>query len=126
MMHQEIVLFIWCLGTDEELIGAISPEDYKERVLRDRAGDTVQTVIETETDTDMEASESKNTYEQRVNYAAESAGARIIKANPEAKNVDYLINDKSDKYMMSPCDAKKWVIISLSEDVRASSVRNFR
>lgn len=52
-----------------------------------------------------------------VNFAAQSAGAVVLESSPGSKGYHNLLNDDKDKYGISPCSEKKWVVIGLSEDV---------
>ncbi len=55
---------------------------------------------------------------QRINHASHKANAAILSHNPEATGATSLLGGDSDHYYMTPCTApKKWVVISLSEDV---------
>ena len=54
---------------------------------------------------------------QRMNYASQAAGALILHKNPEMKGANYLLIEDNDHYALSPCNVKKFVTISLSEDV---------
>ena len=56
---------------------------------------------------------------QRINHASHKSNAAILSHNPEAAGAASLLGGDSDHYYMTPCSApKKWVVISLSEDVR--------
>ena len=54
---------------------------------------------------------------KRVNYASSAVGASVMAHNPEAKGSGSLLTSDPDGYYMSPCSAKKWVVIGMSEDV---------
>jgi len=57
------------------------------------------------------------------NFASQSAGAVILDKSPAtAKGYHYLLNDDKDKYGISSCHEKKWVVIGLSEDILITSV----
>ena len=57
------------------------------------------------------------------NFASQAAGAIVLdKSPPTAKGYSHLLNDDMDKYGISPCDEKKWVVIGLSEDILVTSV----
>ncbi|KAI9907297.1 hypothetical protein PsorP6_003307 [Peronosclerospora sorghi] len=56
---------------------------------------------------------------KRQNYASLDAGATILDAAPETKSPTNLLVPDKDRYMLMPCSSpRKWVVISLSEDVR--------
>ena len=64
-----------------------------------------------------ESSEKKKV----VNFASVSAGAVVLEASAQSTKFHNLLNDDKDKYGMTQCSEKKWVVIGLSEDVRNSS-----
>uniref|UniRef100_A0A2C9LN86 Uncharacterized protein n=1 Tax=Biomphalaria glabrata TaxID=6526 RepID=A0A2C9LN86_BIOGL len=47
----------------------------------------------------------------RHNFAAASCGAKVIASNPEAENINHLLNGNLDEYMLNPCKAKKWLVV---------------
>ena len=52
-----------------------------------------------------------------LNYAATSSGALVLEKSRNSKGMsNILVNDK-DKYAITPCVDKKWVVIGLSEDI---------
>ncbi|GMF11542.1 unnamed protein product [Phytophthora lilii] len=56
---------------------------------------------------------------KRQNYASLDAGATILDAAPDTKSPTNLLVPDKDRYMLTPCsNPRKWVVISLSEDVR--------
>jgi hypothetical protein len=57
------------------------------------------------------------TLSDRINFASHSLGASIFAANSEAKGASSLLTSDPDGYYMSPCSAKKWVVIGLPEEV---------
>ena len=58
----------------------------------------------------------------RFNYASLDAGAIVMASNAEAERAWTLLNEDEDKYSISPCEARKWVVIGLSEDIQVDSV----
>jgi hypothetical protein len=54
---------------------------------------------------------------RQVNFASVSAGAVVLESSPKANGYHHLLNDDKDKYGISPCAEKKWLVIGLSEDV---------
>jgi len=67
---------------------------------------------------DNEEDEESGTSAKRVvNFASISAGAVVLEASPKATGYHNLLNDDKDKYGISPCAEKKWVVIGLSEDI---------
>lgn len=70
-------------------------------------------------DDDSEIRSSKNIF----NFASQAAGAVVLDKSPAtAKGFSHLLNDDMDKYGISACDEKKWVVIGLSEDILVTSV----
>ncbi|RHY19308.1 hypothetical protein DYB32_010249 [Aphanomyces invadans] len=60
---------------------------------------------------------------QRQNYASKDSGATVLDHAPGTKgSVNLLVPDK-DRYMLIPCASeKKWVVVSLSEDIHADAI----
>ncbi|CAI5741074.1 unnamed protein product [Hyaloperonospora brassicae] len=59
----------------------------------------------------------------RQNYASLDAGATILDAAPDTKSPTNLLVPDKDRYMLTPCsNPRKWVVISLSEDVHADAI----
>lgn len=49
----------------------------------------------------------------RQNFAASSCGAKVVASNAEAENINYLLNGNPDEYLLSPCKAKKWLVVNV-------------
>lgn len=61
--------------------------------------------------------------ETKFNFASYAAGAVILDKSPSsAKGFSNLLDDDKDRYGISPCSEKKWVVIGLSEDILVSSI----
>ena len=60
--------------------------------------------------------------DQVINYASQDAGAVVLESAPGSKGFANLLVDDRDKYAISPCAEKKWVVIGLSEDIRVRAV----
>jgi hypothetical protein len=74
-------------------------------------------------DDDVSDSPASKTKAQMFNFASQAAGAVVLDKSPaSAKGYHNLLNDDKDKYGISPCDEKKWVVIGLSEEVLITSV----
>lgn len=71
-----------------------------------------EAVIETDDDDGVRDSPA-----HRTNFASSSLGASIMAANPEMTGPKSLLVGDVDAYALSRCDAKKFVVIQLSEDV---------
>lgn len=56
------------------------------------------------------------------NFASHTAGAVVLGHSPAAKGFYNLLDDDMDRYGISPCNEKKWVVIGLSEDILITSV----
>lgn len=52
---------------------------------------------------------------RQINLAAAADGAVVVAANPEAKKPDKCIDSDVDSFMKNECEAKKWLIIELSQ-----------
>ncbi|KAJ0404322.1 hypothetical protein ATCC90586_007636 [Pythium insidiosum] len=60
---------------------------------------------------------------KRQNYASLDAGATILDAAPDMKGATNLLVPDKDRYMLLPCERpRKWVVVSLSEDIHADSI----
>ena len=58
-----------------------------------------------------------------VDYASKSAGALVIEKSKEFKGTSNLLNGDRDKYAIAPCEEKKFVVISLSEDILVKEIK---
>jgi len=61
---------------------------------------------------------AKNLY----NFASVDCGGKVAGASPEAKYASSILTEDKDRYLLIPCDAKKWVVIELCEEVLADSI----
>ncbi|KAF1336797.1 hypothetical protein FI667_g6, partial [Globisporangium splendens] len=67
--------------------------------------------------------EDKDSGGRRQNYASLDAGATILDSSPETKSPTNLLVPDKDRYMLIPCEkTRKWVVVSLSEDVHADAI----
>jgi Sad1 / UNC-like C-terminal len=57
------------------------------------------------------------------NYASKDSGAVLLEHSPSAKGSDNLLVDSKDKYCISPCEDKQWVVIGLSEDIQVRTIK---
>eukprot|EP00736_Rhodelphis_marinus_P011940 Rmarinus@m.20174 len=57
-----------------------------------------------------------------LNYASFDAGARVVVSNSEATAASSVILNDPDKYYLSPCESKRWIVIELSEEILAHTV----
>ena len=58
----------------------------------------------------------------RVNFASVGAGATVLESSSGSKGYMNLLNEDKDKYGISPCSEKMWVVMSLSEDVMVNTI----
>jgi len=58
-----------------------------------------------------------------VDYASKSAGALILESSPKMKGAGNLLVGDKDKYAISPCTEKKFVVIGLSEDILVKEIK---
>lgn len=58
-----------------------------------------------------------------VDYASKSAGALVLEKSHNFKGTSNLLNGNRDKYAISPCEEKKFVVLSLSEDILVKQVK---
>jgi hypothetical protein len=59
---------------------------------------------------------------QLFNFASQAAGAVLLDKSPGSKGYHNLLHDDKDKYGISPCELKKWVVIGLSEEVQITAL----
>jgi Sad1 / UNC-like C-terminal len=86
-------------------------------VLRLRVSGEEKMVADKDDENDVRS--SKNIF----NFASQAAGAVVLDKSPStAKGYSHLLNDDMDKYGISACDEKKWVVIGLSEDILVTSI----
>jgi hypothetical protein len=71
---------------------------------------------------DLQSSSKKNDKKRFVNFASISAGAVVLESSEKSSGFNNLLNDDKDKYGISPCSEKKWVVVGLSEDIMVRSV----
>ena len=65
---------------------------------------------------DQESNDSTGANIRMFNFASHAAGAIILGQSPaSAKGFNNLLNNDKDKYGISACSEKKWVVIGLSE-----------
>ena len=74
---------------------------------------------------DETSEEEEENYADRVSvdYASKSAGALIIEKSSSFKGTSNLLNSDKDKYAIAPCEDKKKVVLSLSEDILVKTIK---
>ena len=50
------------------------------------------------------------------------SGALVLETSPSAKGMNNILVDDKDKYAISPCADKKWVVVGLSEDILVKQI----
>ena len=73
-------------------------------------------------DDDEVVEETSSKKPRAFNFASHDAGAIVLDKAASAKGFSNLLDDDKDKYGISPCSDKKWVVIGLSEDIVVTSV----
>ncbi len=53
----------------------------------------------------------------RFNYASHECGAKVLASNPEASETPAILVEAKDRYMLNPCEATKWVVLELCEEI---------
>ena len=124
-------------GDDSEIMAPIkSPHQSKDNKDKDQASDVDSDVtgIESAGDSNLNNEDDKDVDDddsswkdesktQRFNFAAQAAGAVILDKSPNsAKGFNNLLIDDRDKYGISQCSEKKWVVIGLGEDILVESI----
>ena len=57
------------------------------------------------------------------NYASLDAGAIVLDTSEGFKSASNILKNDKDRYMMCPCEnPKKWIVVSLSEDVHVDAI----
>ena len=115
----------------------LTPDEYKDKMLNQQNIQQQQqqqnkTLNQTNNNTltqnsTLQYNESQQTSEQivsteRFDYASRDAGAVIMTSNAESERSASLLNEDTDKYMITPCEARKWVVVGLSEDILVDTV----
>ena len=57
-----------------------------------------------------------------ISYASKDAGALVVEKSGTSKGFDNLLVDNKDKYGITDCGEKKYVVIGLSEDIRMTEL----
>jgi len=53
----------------------------------------------------------------KINYASRDKGADVLESSPSAKGAGALVLKDQDKYCITPCNEKLFVVLQLSEDL---------
>lgn len=55
--------------------------------------------------------------ENRINFASSECGAKVTATNAEARESSSILVGSKDRYLLTPCDVDRWVVIQLCEEV---------
>jgi hypothetical protein len=98
-------------------------QEYKHQVLARLVDEALSGDADVILENELEVLESSDTVTpQRINFASGLAGATIAASNPEMTGAKGLLLPDADAYALSRCDAKKFVVIQLPEDVAIDEV----
>ncbi|RYH13940.1 hypothetical protein EON65_34475 [archaeon] len=89
-----------------------------------RSAGTFGNIVTDVDDEEVDATNSNSRSSGNLfNFASATAGAVVLDSSPSsAKGYYNLLNSDKDKYSISPCSEKRWVVIGLSEDIQITSV----
>lgn len=60
---------------------------------------------------------------KRFNYASSECGAKVLRTNPEAREVSAVVSPSKDRYMLNPCSApNKYLVIELCEQIGIDTI----
>lgn len=62
------------------------------------------------------------TKEDSFNYASFDAGAKLLNSSEYMKSAGNILVKDVDKYLMAPCESRKWLVVQLSEDIMIDHV----
>eukprot|EP00698_Gefionella_okellyi_P012002 TRINITY_DN3208_c0_g1_i3.p2 TRINITY_DN3208_c0_g1~~TRINITY_DN3208_c0_g1_i3.p2 ORF type:complete len:549 (+),score=111.34 TRINITY_DN3208_c0_g1_i3:3079-4725(+) len=58
----------------------------------------------------------------RFNFASFDCGAKILGASSEAEHASAILTEDRDKYLLTPCNAVKWVVLALCEEILTETI----
>ena len=96
--------------------------EYNETIVNKINATPTRMVPDKEEDEVSVFSNGKPDLKRVVNFASIGAGAVVLESPAQAKGYSNLLNEDKDKYGISPCSEKKWVVIGLSEDIMVHTV----
>ena len=69
-------------------------------------------------------SKSRRLRKNRINYAAQDCGAKVLAANPEAVDPSAVLVGSKDRYMLNPCSApRQFIVLELCESVGVDHIQ---
>lgn len=71
---------------------------------------------------DYQRTVSLKTGRDRTNYASSDCSAKVMASSPEASHSSGILSEDKDRYMLTPCKARKWVVIALCEEILLDTV----
>eukprot|EP00934_Nitzschia_sp_Nitz4_P007932 Nitzschia sp. Nitz4//scaffold1_size375055//181955//184669//NITZ4_000273-RA/size375055-processed-gene-0.361-mRNA-1//1//CDS//3329541036//7922//frame0 len=83
---------------------------------------TAETLVKS-VNASIDADEDNTLARVSVDYASKSAGALIIEKSTSFQGTSNLLNGDKDKYAIAPCEDKRFVVISLSEDILVKQIK---
>ncbi|CAM9200853.1 unnamed protein product [Choristocarpus tenellus] len=90
----------------------------KTTLVRDAAEYPTQSVLPDKEDGEVQAGTGKT-----QNYASRDSGAVVLEGSPGSRGMDNVLVDSKDKYAISPCEEKQWVVVGLSEDIMVRTIK---
>ncbi len=120
-------------GREKENYEEEAKIDLSKPVMKDAIKTVVRSLSDLENQNDPEGSKVESSIEEEdeevslsrvlVDYASKSAGALIIEKSSGFKGTSNLLNADKDRYAIAPCEEKKFVVISLSEDILVKQIK---
>ncbi|KAM7435877.1 hypothetical protein ABFA07_014262 [Porites harrisoni] len=100
-------------------------DEFKRRVLQEEEEKSKQQSAENSSGAAPKPKKLKE--RKQSNYASVDCGAKILDHNTEASNVDSILVENRDFYMLNPCSAQVWFIVELCDlaQVKSIQIANF-
>lgn len=105
--------------------GFVTLEEFKEQVADELSGSKSEDddYSFSKIPTHVEVADTDGGLRTNSNYASLDAGATILDTSDGAKSASNILVRDKDRYMLMPREqAKKWIVISLSEDVHPETI----
>ena len=101
-----------------------NPEEVIEQIQNENPVNQKNTQNKSKVEEDDDDDEDDIPMKHRVvvNYAHKSAGAVVLEKSSNFKGTSNLLTSDNDKYAISPCNDKKYVVIGLSEDILVKQI----
>jgi hypothetical protein len=106
---------------EEHVAVLLTEEDAIVDVPANESDSEPQQVTEHSTEGDDEEDGTANRL--LVDYANKAAGALILERSPSMKGASNLLTNDKDKYAITPCKDKKFVVVGLSEDILVKQIK---